>query len=81
MVPLMQQCLERQNKVPDMLLPARGHADELNRGEYYWVLQGHEDSRWVRWVTPDYRLCEGPPDLFRWPLPKRSNEGEPPSGT
>ena len=97
MVPLLQQCLDRQNKIPAMLLPARGHADELNRGEYYWVLQGHEESRWVRWVTPDYRLCEGPPDLFRWPVrvsppraggvrgetavPTDKSEGEPSSGT
>ncbi len=90
MVPLLQQCLERQNKIPAQLLVARGFDDELERGEYYWVLQGTEQSRWVRWVTPDYRLCEGPPDLFHWPRPARAretavplsnNEGEPSSGT
>lgn len=81
MVPLLQQCLERQNKIPAQLLVARGFDDELERGEYYWVLQGNEHSRWVRWVTPDFRLCEGPPDLFHWPRSTANIEGEPSSGT
>lgn len=74
---LLEQCLERQNRIPAQLLQASGNADDLNRGEYYWVTQGHEESRWVRWVTTDYRMCEGPPDLFRWPRIARANEGEP----
>ena len=77
MIPLLEQCLERQNRIPAQLLQASGNADDLNRGEYYWVTQGHEESRWVRWVTTDYRMCEGPPDLFRWPRIARANEGEP----
>jgi len=64
---LLQQCLERQNRVPAQLLVARANMADLSRGEYYWVIQGTARSRWVRWVSADYRLCEGPPDLFSWP--------------
>ena len=63
---LLQQCLERQNRIPAQLLPARANVADLRRGEYYWVLQGSESSKWVRWVSSDFRLCEGPSDLFRW---------------
>lgn len=81
MAPLLQQCLERQNTIPAQLLVARGgYEGELERGEYYWVLQGHEHSRWVRWVTPDFRLCEGPPDLFHWPRIARASEAGGPRG-
>lgn len=67
LTPVLQQCMERQNRVPARLLPARMNAADLNRGEYYWVLQGGPTTRWVRWVSSDFRLCEGPPDLFAWP--------------
>lgn len=82
---LLQQCLERQNRIPAQLLVARRNLDDLNRGEYYWVLQGNQDSRWVRWVSADFRLCEGPPDLFFWPSSQRKKapppelEGKPPA--
>ena len=70
LVPLLSQCLERQNRLPATLLSARASMAELRRGEYYWVLQGTAESRWVRWVSADYRLCEGPPELFNWPDPE-----------
>jgi hypothetical protein len=70
LTPLLKQCLERQNRVPAQLLMARTMAEGLERGEYYWVLQGNERSRWVRWVSPDFRLCEGPPEFFQWPEPE-----------
>lgn len=81
---LLQQCLERQNRLPAQLLAARKSVADLNRGEYYWVLQGTQDSRWVRWVSADFRLCEGPPDLFHWPTsrpkaPRPEVEGKPPT--
>jgi hypothetical protein len=67
LTPVLQQCMERQNRVPAQLLPSRVNNGDLRRGEYYWVLQGGPGSRWVRWVSSDFRLCEGPPDLFAWP--------------
>lgn len=72
LAPTLQGCLERQNRLPAQLLPARMNTPELHRGEYYWVLQGSPNTRWVRWVSSDYRLCEGPPDLFMWPAPAPS---------
>ena len=81
MLQLLQQCLERQNKIPAQLLVSRANLADLHRGEYYWVMQGNERSKWVRWVSPDFRLCEGPPDLFHWPRQARPNEGEASSST
>ena len=70
---LLHQCLERQNRMPAQLLPARANLAELNRGEYYWVLLGTPESKWVRFVSADFRLCEGPPDLFSWPAPLKAS--------
>jgi len=74
---LLHQCLDRQNRIPAQFLPARANLADLNRGEYYWVLQGTPESKWVRWVSADFRLCEGPPDLFHWPAALRSKERDP----
>ncbi len=77
LLPLIQQCLERQNRIPAQLLQARANVADLQRGEYFWVMQGNQDSRWVRWVSSDFRLCEGPPELFQWPEAPPSRQGKP----
>lgn len=78
---LLQQCMERQNRIPARLLQARANLADMQRNQYYWVIQGEPDSRWVRWVSADYRLCEGPPDLFHWPEPAQpgTRQGKDPS--
>lgn len=84
MIPLLRQCLERQNRIPAKFIMARNSTTDLNRDQYYWVMQGDQDSQRVRWVTSDYRMCEGPSDLFHWPTSfghAKEEKGEPSSTT